>query len=150
MAFRRPSIASSYSAHSRQTAVSTATRRTSSSSLDNLVGTLPREVEQVMDEVRSAWSFMTLEKFNGVPLALELWGGGSVATKDYDALRGMLARLEVALEIVVQDYFHGFNQSISTFTKLVETITGASYCSSSRQRTIQPYSPLLPRPRRLG
>ncbi|KAJ3108835.1 hypothetical protein HDU97_010107 [Phlyctochytrium planicorne] len=85
--------------------------------------TLPREVVEVMDTIRSDWDFMTEEDFNPIPYALSLLDTSSLGL-NYTKYMKIYDKLEVAMDLIVNDYHQAFNTAIQTFSSVVENISG--------------------------
>ncbi|KAI9189019.1 exocyst subunit [Blastocladiella emersonii ATCC 22665] len=79
---------------------------------------LHRDLEDLMNEVRINWPFMMQEDFQEVQLALQLLegpGGRSVRS-----FQDLLARLEPAVETVVNDYHSSFNFSVQYYSDTLD------------------------------
>ncbi|KAJ3120618.1 hypothetical protein HK100_012723 [Physocladia obscura] len=84
--------------------------------------TLPKEVTQVMDIIRVNWDFMSTDKFNPVPHALALMDS-SANGLDVKKFYAMHEKLEQSMDLIVNDYHQAFNDSIQTFSSVVENIS---------------------------
>ncbi|KAJ3390186.1 hypothetical protein HDU84_007882 [Entophlyctis sp. JEL0112] len=83
--------------------------------------TLPREVISVMDAIRANWEFMTATNFNAIPFALALMDSTRTGM-DLKKFYAMHERLEQSMDLIVNDYHQAFNDSIQTFSTVVENI----------------------------
>ncbi|KAJ3012377.1 UNVERIFIED_CONTAM: hypothetical protein HDU68_001241 [Siphonaria sp. JEL0065] len=97
--------------------------------------TLPKEVTSVMDAVRVNWDFMSntqvhskfdssiidRKQFNPVPHALSLLD--SSHGLDIKKFYSMHEKLEQTMDVIVNDYHQAFNDSIQTFSAVVENIS---------------------------
>ncbi|KAI9334954.1 Sec8 exocyst complex component-specific domain-containing protein [Obelidium mucronatum] len=83
--------------------------------------TLPKEVTSVMDAVRVNWDFMSNTQFNPVPHALSLLD--SSHGLDIKKFYLMHEKLEQTMDVIVNDYHQAFNDSIQTFSAVVENIS---------------------------
>ncbi|KAI8818997.1 Sec8 exocyst complex component-specific domain-containing protein [Fimicolochytrium jonesii] len=84
--------------------------------------TLPKVVNEVQSEINISWDFMTSSEFNPVPHALSLLDESSLG-RDYVAFCAIYDKLEMAMDVVVNDYHQAFNTAIQTFSNVVENIT---------------------------
>ncbi|ORZ31982.1 Sec8 exocyst complex component-specific domain-domain-containing protein [Catenaria anguillulae PL171] len=79
---------------------------------------LHRDVEDVLNEVRISWPFMQQEDFQEVQLALDLLDGpGGRSVRSFNEF---MARLEPAIDIVVNDYHSSFAFSVQHFSETLE------------------------------
>ncbi|KAJ3252851.1 hypothetical protein HDU77_004892 [Chytriomyces hyalinus] len=83
---------------------------------------LPKEVTSVMDAVRVNWDFMSNINFNPVPHALSLLDSTANGL-DIKKFYAMHERLEAVMDIIVNDYHQAFNDSIQTFSTVMENIS---------------------------
>jgi exocyst complex component 4 len=83
---------------------------------------LPPEVIVIMDEINDYWPSLTSQDFNPVPCALSLLDSTSLAT-DFTSFCKIYEKLENAMDSVVEEYHHGFQQSINKFSGVVENIS---------------------------
>ncbi|KAI8614367.1 Sec8 exocyst complex component-specific domain-containing protein [Chytriomyces sp. MP71] len=83
---------------------------------------LPKEVTSVMDAVRVNWDFMSSVNFNPVPHALSLLDSTANGL-DIKKFYLMHEKLEGVMDIIVNDYHQAFNDSIQTFSTVVENIS---------------------------
>ncbi|KAI9026276.1 Sec8 exocyst complex component-specific domain-containing protein [Hyaloraphidium curvatum] len=79
------------------------------------------EVEATLAFIEQQWGFMTDEQFDPISMALSLMDQSSLG-HDFNAFLHALGRLEKAMDILVNDYFQTFNDSIHTFSGVVETV----------------------------
>jgi exocyst complex component 4 len=82
---------------------------------------LPHEVEEVMAEISMGWEFMTREDFNPVTLALELLDNSS-NSRDLETFNRFLGKLEKGMDLVVNEHYQAFNNSIETFGHVMDHI----------------------------
>ncbi|KAI8827584.1 Sec8 exocyst complex component-specific domain-containing protein [Chytriomyces cf. hyalinus JEL632] len=83
---------------------------------------LPKEVTSVMDAVRVIWDFMSNINLNPVPHALSLLDSTANGL-DIKKFYAMHERLEAVMGIIVNDYHQAFNDSIQTFSTVMENIS---------------------------
>ncbi|KAJ3217841.1 hypothetical protein HK099_005312 [Clydaea vesicula] len=86
-----------------------------------VVKQLPTEISDVMNEIQTFWNFMTPETFNPVPHSLTLLDSSSLG-RDYKSFLKIYEKLEIAMDIIVNDYHQGFNNAIQKFSGVVENI----------------------------
>lgn len=82
---------------------------------------LPREVEMVLREIDQKWEFMTNPAFNPVTLALELLDDNA-RTRDLTMFNSFLERLESAMDLVVNENYEAFKNSIETFEVVTQKL----------------------------
>ncbi|KAL1918993.1 uncharacterized protein VTP21DRAFT_2374 [Calcarisporiella thermophila] len=77
------------------------------------------EIDAVLRRVENDWAFMLSEDFDPVTLALALLDESSVGlSKDYNSFQKTLRGLDSVLHAIANDYYQGFNGSISAFTSV--------------------------------
>ncbi|KAJ3350234.1 hypothetical protein HDU83_009804 [Entophlyctis luteolus] len=74
-----------------------------------------------MDAIRANWEFMTATNFNAIPFALALMDSTRTGM-DLKKFYAMHERLEQSMDLIVNDYHQAFNDSIQTFSTVVENI----------------------------
>ena len=97
---------------------------------------LPPQVEKVLELIKSGWDFMSNDDFNPVTLALELLDTTS-QSRQLDDFFSLMDRLDKAMQIIVDDHYQAFNNSIETFSRVTDSI------SDSRKRVEQLRSNLI-------
>lgn len=91
---------------------------------------LPPLVVEVMEDIQNHWSHMQTENFNPVPHSLALIDSTSLG-RDYKSFKNISDRLEKAMDLIVNEYHQGFQESIVKFSGVVENI------SDSKQRVLK-------------
>ncbi|KAJ3201082.1 hypothetical protein HDU82_008374 [Entophlyctis luteolus] len=104
--------------------------------------TLPREVISVMDAIRANWEFMTATNFNAIPFALALMDSTRTGM-DLKKFYAMHERLEQSMDLIVNDYHQAFNDSIQTFSTVVENIADSHKRVSDMKEELERCKELL-------
>jgi exocyst complex component 4 len=79
-------------------------------------GGASRQIEEVLQTIKSDWPFLTEEKCVPVLVALQFMDDSSLGlARKYDAFRDIHGELQVALKQIVNEEHQGFNSSIGRF-----------------------------------
>lgn len=80
-------------------------------------------IEEVLQDIRSDWSFMTDDNCVPIEVALKLLDNSTLGLASRDGeFTEASQQLQTALKTIVQDHHQGFNSSIGTFHKIQSSL----------------------------
>ncbi|KAL7752158.1 exocyst subunit [Sorochytrium milnesiophthora] len=84
---------------------------------------LPSRVEDVLAEIRHDWPFMLDDKFQDVPLALDLLEGNG--RRNPRSFHDTLNRLDNAIGVIADEHANSLNVSLRTYSNVMENINNS-------------------------
>lgn len=86
-------------------------------------GRAAQQIGEILEYMKSEWSFMTEEKCVPVKVALQLMDPSSLGlARRYDEFQDAQLQLQNALRAIVNEHHQGFNSSIGTFHQIQVSI----------------------------